>query len=167
MSGATTPPPSGQGHLSDASRPTGAAKKAVCNCVAERPKCLRPTSERRRVTVRAQRQQFEVRVGRLGPISGKKPGPASRATCRAEERSVTRREAFASLRRLRQSWRRMADDGLRPFPPYRSFMVGGWPATAITVRVTVATMPAPRNSSQDSLLADGLSSSGVATGHES
>ncbi|WP_237251813.1 hypothetical protein [Thioalkalivibrio nitratireducens] len=48
----------------------------------------------------------------------KERGPASRATRRAEERSVIRRSAFAHPRRLRQSWRRMADDGLRPLPPY-------------------------------------------------
>ncbi|WP_084222659.1 hypothetical protein [Thioalkalivibrio paradoxus] len=42
----------------------------------------------------------------------------SRATRRAEKRSVIRRTAFAPPRRLRQPGRRMADDGLRPFPPY-------------------------------------------------
>ncbi|WP_084222601.1 hypothetical protein [Thioalkalivibrio paradoxus] len=53
----------------------------------------------------------------------------SRATRRAEERSVIRRSAFAPPRRLRQPRRRMADDGLRPFPPYASFIIGGgrWP----------------------------------------
>ncbi|WP_084222644.1 hypothetical protein [Thioalkalivibrio paradoxus] len=46
-------------------------------------------------------------------------------TCRAEKRSVIRRSAFAPPRRLRQPGRRMADDGLRPFPPYDSFIIGG------------------------------------------
>nr|WP_084222602.1 hypothetical protein [Thioalkalivibrio paradoxus] len=41
-------------------------------------------------------------------------------TCRAEKRSVIRRSAFAPPRRLRRPRRRMADDGLRPFPPYAS-----------------------------------------------
>ncbi|WP_006748346.1 hypothetical protein [Thioalkalivibrio paradoxus] len=49
----------------------------------------------------------------------------SRATRRAEKRSVIRRTAFAVPRRPRQSGRRMADDGLRPFPPYASFIIGG------------------------------------------
>ncbi|WP_083499336.1 hypothetical protein [Thioalkalivibrio nitratireducens] len=49
----------------------------------------------------------------------------SRATRRAEERSVIRRSAFAPPRRPRQPRRRMADDGLRPFPPYASFITGG------------------------------------------
>ncbi|WP_084222622.1 hypothetical protein [Thioalkalivibrio paradoxus] len=49
----------------------------------------------------------------------------SRATRRAEERSVIRRSAFAPPRCLRQPRRRMADDGLRPFPPYASFILRG------------------------------------------
>ncbi|WP_332254638.1 hypothetical protein [Thioalkalivibrio paradoxus] len=51
-----------------------------------------------------------------------------RATRRAEKRSVIRRSAFAPPRRLRQPRRRMADDGLRPFPPYAyaSFILMGW-----------------------------------------
>ncbi|WP_006746100.1 hypothetical protein [Thioalkalivibrio paradoxus] len=51
----------------------------------------------------------------------------SRATRRAEERSVIRRTAFAVPRRPRQSGRQLADDGLRPFPPYASFIIGGAP----------------------------------------
>ena len=68
------PPPPGKGQWSDSNRPTTAAKRAVRNCVVERPKCLRPTSERGLVTVRAQRQQFGVRVGRLGPINVRSQG---------------------------------------------------------------------------------------------
>ncbi|AHE97194.1 hypothetical protein [Thioalkalivibrio paradoxus] len=49
----------------------------------------------------------------------------SRATRRAEERSVIRRTAFAVPRCLRQPRRQLADDGLRPFPPYASFIIGG------------------------------------------
>ncbi|WP_084222667.1 hypothetical protein [Thioalkalivibrio paradoxus] len=49
----------------------------------------------------------------------------SRATRRAEKRSVIRRTAFAVPRRPRQSGRQLADDGLRPFPPYASFIIGG------------------------------------------
>ncbi|WP_083499306.1 hypothetical protein [Thioalkalivibrio nitratireducens] len=49
----------------------------------------------------------------------------SRATRRAEKRSVIRRSAFAPPRRLRRPGRRMADDGLRPLPPYASFIIGG------------------------------------------
>ncbi|WP_084222675.1 hypothetical protein [Thioalkalivibrio paradoxus] len=49
----------------------------------------------------------------------------SRATRRAEKRSVIRHSAFAVPRRPRQSGRRMADDGLRPLPPYASFIIGG------------------------------------------
>ncbi|WP_237251729.1 hypothetical protein [Thioalkalivibrio nitratireducens] len=49
----------------------------------------------------------------------------SRATRRAEKRSVIRHTAFAPPRRLRQSGRPLADDGLRPFPPYASFIIGG------------------------------------------
>nr|WP_232222261.1 hypothetical protein [Thioalkalivibrio paradoxus] len=52
-------------------------------------------------------------------------GLVSRATRRAEKRSVIRRTAFAGPRRPRQSGRRMADDGLRPLPPYASFIIGG------------------------------------------
>ncbi|WP_084222706.1 DNA helicase UvrD [Thioalkalivibrio paradoxus] len=55
----------------------------------------------------------------------------SRATRRAEKRSVIRRTAFAVPRRPRQSGRQLADDGLRPLPPYAyaSFIIGGgrWP----------------------------------------
>ena len=50
---------------------------------------------------------------------------ASRATRRAEERSVIRHTAFVPPRRLQQRWRQMADDGLRPLPPYASFIIGG------------------------------------------
>ncbi|WP_084222584.1 hypothetical protein [Thioalkalivibrio paradoxus] len=51
----------------------------------------------------------------------------SRATRRAEKRSVIRRSAFAPAWRLRQPRRQLADDGLRPFPPYAcaSFIIGG------------------------------------------
>ncbi|WP_084222600.1 hypothetical protein [Thioalkalivibrio paradoxus] len=49
----------------------------------------------------------------------------SRAIRRAEKRSVIRRTAFAVPRRPRQSERQLADDGLRPFPPYASFIIGG------------------------------------------
>ncbi|WP_084222592.1 hypothetical protein [Thioalkalivibrio paradoxus] len=50
-------------------------------------------------------------------------------SCRAEKRSVIRRSAFAPPWRLRQPRRWMADDGLRPFPPYVSFIIEGgrWP----------------------------------------
>ncbi|WP_084222669.1 hypothetical protein [Thioalkalivibrio paradoxus] len=48
-----------------------------------------------------------------------------RATRRAEKRSVIRRSAFAPAWRLRQPRRQLADDGLRPFPPYASFIIGG------------------------------------------
>ncbi|WP_006746478.1 hypothetical protein [Thioalkalivibrio paradoxus] len=57
-----------------------------------------------------------------------------RATRRAEERSVIRRSAFAPPRRLRQPRRRLADDGLRPLPPYACFMVGVGRPRAVTVR---------------------------------
>nr|WP_296749558.1 hypothetical protein [Thioalkalivibrio sp.] len=46
-------------------------------------------------------------------------------TPRAEERSVIRHTAFVPPRRLRQRWRQMADDGLRPFPPYASLINRG------------------------------------------
>ncbi|WP_408645516.1 hypothetical protein [Thioalkalivibrio paradoxus] len=61
------------------------------------------------------------------PLTWKKPRSASGVTCRATKRSVIRRSAFAPPRRLRQPRRRMADDGLRPFPPYAyaSFIIGG------------------------------------------
>ncbi|WP_083499451.1 hypothetical protein [Thioalkalivibrio nitratireducens] len=36
-----------------------------------------------------------------------------------------RHTAFAVPRRPRHPGRRMADDGLRPFPPYASFITGG------------------------------------------
>nr|WP_232222283.1 hypothetical protein [Thioalkalivibrio paradoxus] len=36
-----------------------------------------------------------------------------------------RRSAFAPPRRLRQPRRQLADDGLRPFPLYASFIIGG------------------------------------------
>ncbi|WP_237251625.1 hypothetical protein [Thioalkalivibrio nitratireducens] len=49
----------------------------------------------------------------------------SRATRRAEKRSVIRHTAFAVPRRPRQSGHQLADDGLRPFPPYASFIIGG------------------------------------------
>ncbi|WP_084222663.1 hypothetical protein [Thioalkalivibrio paradoxus] len=52
-------------------------------------------------------------------------GLVSRATRRAEKRSVIRRTAFAPPWRLRRPRRRMADDGLRPLPPYASFIIGG------------------------------------------
>ncbi|TVP93589.1 MAG: DNA helicase UvrD, partial [Thioalkalivibrio sp.] len=39
--------------------------------------------------------------------------------------SVIRRAAIAMPWSTRLPWRRMADDGLRPLPPYASFMVGG------------------------------------------
>ncbi|WP_006747987.1 hypothetical protein [Thioalkalivibrio paradoxus] len=44
----------------------------------------------------------------------------SLATRRAEERSVIRHRAPAVPRRRRHPGRWMADDGLRPFPPYAS-----------------------------------------------
>ncbi|TVP84651.1 MAG: hypothetical protein EA347_10630 [Thioalkalivibrio sp.] len=44
---------------------------------------------------------------------------------RAEERSVIRHAAIAMSWSTRLPWRRMADDGLRPLPPYASSMVGG------------------------------------------
>ncbi|TVP85140.1 MAG: hypothetical protein EA347_10130, partial [Thioalkalivibrio sp.] len=46
-------------------------------------------------------------------------------TGRAEERSVIRRAAIAMSWSTRLPWRRMADNGLRPLPPYASFIVGG------------------------------------------
>ncbi|WP_084222590.1 hypothetical protein [Thioalkalivibrio paradoxus] len=49
----------------------------------------------------------------------------SRATRRAEKRGVIRRTAFAVPRHPQHPGRRMADDGLRPFPPYASFIIGG------------------------------------------
>ncbi|WP_084222634.1 hypothetical protein [Thioalkalivibrio paradoxus] len=50
----------------------------------------------------------------------------SRATRRAEKRSVIRRTAFgAPLRARGNPGVGMADDGLRPFPPYASFIIRG------------------------------------------
>ncbi|WP_083499488.1 hypothetical protein [Thioalkalivibrio nitratireducens] len=49
----------------------------------------------------------------------------SLATRRAEERSVIRHMAFAVPRRPQHPQRRLADDGLRPLPPYASFIIGG------------------------------------------
>ncbi len=49
----------------------------------------------------------------------------SLAPRRAEKRSVIRRAALESPGRLKRPQRWMADNGLRPLPPYASFIIAG------------------------------------------